>query len=68
MTGAKQTHFEEMWKTYQNLVFKYGTLERKKAVKELLLSFGGKEDAGTCTDVYLCLVLCRLCIECIYLV
>ena len=56
MTGAKQSQFEQMWKMYQNLVFKYGTLEKKKAVKDLLLSFAGKEDAGT--DVIL--VSCSL--------
>ena len=36
-----------MWKMYQDLIFKYGSLEKRKAVKELLLSFAGKEDAGT---------------------
>ena len=43
MTGALESNFKEAWKGYEKLIFKYASLEDKRAVKKLLSEYQANE-------------------------
>ena len=56
LTGAEESKFVKAWEKYAKLVFMYGPLEKKKAIKNLLIEYqaGESENAGKfkyCIDV-----------------
>ena len=50
ITGAVETDFQQMWKEYEKLIFKYALLEDRRAVKKLLSDYEATE--SECAGIF----------------
>ena len=47
LTAAEESKFVIAWKRYEELVFKYAPLEKKKAIKKILDEYQAEESENT---------------------